>query len=137
MANKLAILEHLRSIAVSARTYTLSKISELSRLTTEALDEMSKVKADKSKSTAYTIQTTGWKKSSLAKYTYYYDIPVSEATANDKATVTILPDSADTASACELCPTNQTLAGVIRIWAVSTPAKAISCEYWIEQGKEN
>ncbi len=137
MANKIAILKHIRSIAVSARDYTLSQISTLAVATTEAVEEVNQLKADKSKSTAYTIPTTGWAKSSLAKYAYYYDIPVSSVTANDKATVTILPASEETAVSCELCPTNQTLAGKIRLRAVTPPAKAISCEYWIEQGKGN
>ena len=40
------------------------------------------------------------------------------------------------AIACGMSPTNQTLAGKIRVWAKTAPAAAISAEYWLNQGKE-
>jgi len=61
---------------------------------------------------------------------------VNGVTAHDRATITIAPASIGTAASCKLCPTNETLAGKIRVRSVSVPAKSIAAEYWIEQGKE-
>lgn len=82
------------------------------------------------------IPVTGWSSDSDANYPKYYDIAVPGVTAADRAEVTIAPGSIGTAIDCGLCPTNETLAGKIRIRSASVPKAAISAEYWIENGKE-
>lgn len=71
-----------------------------------------------------------------AEYPSYCDIAVSTITAADRVDIAIAPNSMATAIACGLCPTNQTLAGKIRVWARTVPDAAISAEYWLNQGKE-
>ncbi len=96
-----------------------------------------KAKADKASSVDVTIPVSGWSTdTSVGKYPYYYDISDSTVTSNDFAKVMIAPNSQDAASACGLCPTNETLAGKIRLRSVNIPTQAIVAEYRIEQGKE-
>ena len=57
-------------------------------------------------------------------------------TARDRAAVAIAPAGIDVAVACGLCPTNETMAGKIRVRAKSVPAAEIAAEFWLMQGKE-
>ncbi|MCM1236292.1 MAG: hypothetical protein NC489_39935 [Ruminococcus flavefaciens] len=84
--------------------------------------------------TSATIQKTGWKSDSTATYPNYYDIAVSGVTASDRASVDIAPAALSTAADCGLCPACETLAGVIRLRAVSVPAAAMAATYWVEKG---
>ena len=91
----------------------------------------------KGESIAVAIQTTGWVEDAAnADYPYYYDIAVSGITAKDRVGITIAPGSLANAVDCKLCPTNNTMAGKIRIWAKAVPAAVISAEYWLDQGEE-
>lgn len=135
MANKIPVLTQLKAVATAAKNFTMKNVSELAETSANAIEEIESVKADKSKSTAFTLPTSGWKSDSTATYPYYYDISVAGVTTYDRASVSIAPASMDTAISCRICPTSQTLAGIIRIRSAAAPAKAISCEYWIEQGK--
>lgn len=91
----------------------------------------------KGTSIAVTIPASGWSEdTAYADYPYCYDIAVSGITAKDRVGITIAPGSLATAVACKLCPTNNTMAGKIRIWAKAVPNAAISAEYWLDQGEE-
>ena len=91
----------------------------------------------KGESIAVTIPTTGWvKDATYPKYPYCYDIAVSGITAKDRVGITIAPGSLANAVACEICPTNNTMANKIRLWTKTVPTAAISAEYWLDQGKE-
>ena len=138
MANKLTTFDYLKRCAEAARDFTNGLVAQLATSVTDAVEEMDTVKADKSVSVSFVIPASGWvSDTTVADYPYRYDLSVSDITALDKATVSIAPNSMSTAIACGLCPTNETLAGKIRFWSKSVPAKDISAEYWIEQGKEN
>lgn len=103
----------------------------------EALVDMEGQKLDKTNAVTFSILTSGWgTDNNIAGYSKYYDIAVTGVTEKDRAEITIAPSSLDTAKACGLCPTNQTLAGKIRVRAASIPIAAIAAEYWIENGKE-
>lgn len=133
---KIMTLGHLRASAAESKNYIIRRIGNLAGTVVEALDEMDKAKADKPGAVPVTIPKTGWAKDSNAGYPQYYDIAAKGVTANDRAEVTITPGSLAAAKACGLCPTNETLAGKIRIRAASIPAEAITAECWIENGKE-
>lgn len=85
-------------------------------------------------SASVTIRTTGWGSDSTASYPKYYDIAVSGVTEKDWASVDISPAAQPTAAACGLCPACETLAGKIRLRAVSVPAASMAANYWIEKG---
>ena len=103
----------------------------------DAIQELNTVKAEKTSAVSIVIPTSEWNHdSTVAKYPFYYDILADSVTEKDRAVVTIAPESMDAAVSCKLCPTNETLAGKIRIRSVSVPAVGIAAEYWIEQGKE-
>lgn len=85
-------------------------------------------------SASVTIRTTGWGSDSTAVYPKYYDIAVSGVTEKDWACVDISPAALSTAAACGLCPACETLAGKIRLRAVSVPAESMAANYWIEKG---
>lgn len=93
-------------------------------------------KADVPRATAVTIPVSGWSSDSTAGYPKYYDISVSGITANDRASITIAQASLAAAKACGMCPSNETLAGKIRIRAARVPTAAITAQYWIDKGKE-
>lgn len=103
----------------------------------EALATMDSEKQDKTSAVDVTIPVTGWgTDASVEEYTKYYDLAISDVTANDRASVHIAPASLQTAKSCGICPTCETLAGKIRIRAAQVPSVAIAAQYWIEKGKE-
>lgn len=134
---KLTLTEHLQACAEAAKNFTNGLVAQLAQTVTEAMQEMESVKADKQDSVSITIPTTGWGVDEASEsYPNYYDITVAGVTAKDRADIAIAPDSMDIAVACEMCPTNQTMAGKIRVWARTVPTDAIIAEYRLNQGKE-
>ncbi len=71
-----------------------------------------------------TIPATGWVKSSGASagaYPLYIDIPIPGVTADMAPCTAVLPAYLDTAAACGLAPTAQTLDGALRMYTVVAP----------------
>ncbi len=132
--SKLTILKHIIEGARGAKDYTRGLVSELSGLVTAALEEMDAGKQDKPDAGTAVIPASGWSGDSTAGYPNYYDIPAAGVTASDRAEVTVVPESMAAASACGLCPVNESLAGKIRVRAASVPAAQISIEYRVEKG---
>lgn len=138
MAEKITLLNHLRKGAEAARDFVGSLVAELAAASSDALDEMDAIKADRSTSLPFILPTAGWETdTAVADYPYTYDLPAEGVTAADMAAVSIAPASMATAIACGLCGTCETTAGKIRFRAKALPASAISAEYRIDQGKEN
>lgn len=135
--NKLSLFDHLKACAVAARNYASGKIAELAQTTADAMVEMETLKADKQGSVSVTIPVTGWTDSGSERYPKCYEIVAESVTEADRADIMIAPGSMDTAAKCDLCPTSQTVAGKIRIWAKSVPEAAIAAEYRLNQGKES
>ena len=134
---KMTRIEHLKACAEAAKRFTNGLVAELAQTVTDAMQEMEIVKADKQDSVSITIPTTGWGIDEASdSYPNYCDIPVAGVTAKDRVDIAIAPGSMDTAIDCGLCPTNETQAGKIRVWARTVPAGAISAEYRLSQGKE-
>lgn len=134
---KITLTEHLKACAEAAKNFTNGLIGQLAQTVADALEEVETVKADKPKSIVITIPVAGWKEDEgIEAYPVYYDLSDQDATENDRATVVIAPGSMSTAIACRMCPTCETLTGIIRIRAGSAPMEAISAEYWLDQGKE-
>ena len=135
---KLSSLNHLKACAQRVENYVLGLLRDVTSTTADALEELDNVKADKPIPTPYTIPTTGWVKGTGADadadYPYYYDIVVVGVTAADVAEIDLPVISFDAVKACGLCPTNETLAGKIRIRAVSIPTTTISAQYTITEG---
>lgn len=134
---KMTRIEHLKACAEAAKRFTNGLVAELAQTITDAMQEMENVKADKQDSVSITIPTTGWGIDEASEsYPNYCDITVAGVTAKDRVDIAIAPGSMDTAIDCGLCPTNETQAGKIRVWARTVPAGAISAEYRLSQGKE-
>ena len=91
-------------------------------------------KMDKIKTVSVIITTTGWLSDDDIKYPFYYDIPVPEATAYDRADVRIMPDSAEAALAAGFDTKTDTRESYIRIRAKQAPTAVISAEYQIFGG---
>lgn len=116
---------------------SLSAASDVAKAAAEAIREaLDILKADKPKATTISIAADGWVASESTVYPYQYDIEIEDITANDRAVITIDPESVDTAVACGLCPSNESMAGLVRLYSVSVPESSIAAEYWIETGKE-
>lgn len=134
---KMTRIEHLKACAEAAKRFTNGLVAELAQTVTDAMQEIENVKADKQDSVSITIPTTGWGIDEASEsYPNYCDITVAGVTAKDRVDIAIAPGSMDTAIDCGLCPTNETQAGKIRVWARTVPAGAISAEYRLSQGKE-
>ena len=134
---KLTYLNHMKACAEAAKSFTNGLVAKLAQTVTDAMQEMEDVKADKQITKAITIPTTGWGAGdSSEEYPNYCDIAVEGITEKDRVDIAIAPNSQAVAIACGISPTNQTLAGKIRVWARTAPAAAISAEYWLNQGKE-
>ena len=132
----LTLTSQIKTALQKAKSYTASHISELAQATTELFEEVDAVKLDKPQAVAVSIQATGWQTDAAedAAYPLYCDISVSGLTPVDIADVRIAPGSQPAAIACGLCATSETLAGVIRLRAVSAPAEALAAEYVITKG---
>ena len=63
--------------------------------------------------------------------TYYYNLPVTGVTADNMAIVNVPLASQDTAQACGLCSSNNTLAGYVRFYTVTVPSEEIAINLWI------
>ncbi len=90
----------------------------------------------KPKINAVTISVSGWSynNNETSDYKYYYDIPAAGVTTNHIAEVNFAPVSVDIAADAEVCPTNQTLAGKIRLRAKNVPSYALTAEYHVIEG---
>lgn len=132
----LTLTSQIKTALQKAKSYTASHISELAQATTELFEEVDAVKLDKPQAVAVSIPATGWQTDEAedAAYPLYCDISVSGLTPVDIADVRIAPGSQPAAIACGLCATSETLAGVIRLRAVSAPAEVLSAEYVITKG---
>lgn len=132
---KLSAMKQLMQMLTRSKGYTDKNIGEIAQTTVELAEELDALKADKPTAVSFSIPASGWQNDGTANYPYYYDLPVSGVTAADHATVTIALDGIDTAAACGLCATNETIAGAIRLRAASVPVAAIQAEYWLETGR--
>lgn len=132
--NKLAILKHMRNTAEASKEFVKSLIGELSGTVADVFEEFDGVKADKSSAVAFVIPAEGWEADDTAKYPNYYDIEAAEVTVRDKVEITIAPGGLDIAKRCGLCPTNESMDGIIRVRSASIPEEEIAAEYWVEQG---
>lgn len=132
----LTLTSQIKTALQKVKSYTASHISELAQATTELFEEVDAVKLDKPQAVAVSIPATGWQTDEAegAAYPLYYDITVPGLTAVDIADVRIAPGSQPAAIACGLCATSETLAGVIRLRAVSAPTEALAAEYVITKG---
>ena len=132
----LTLTSQIKTALQKAKSYTASHISELAQATTELFEEVDAVKLDKPQAVAVSIPATGWQTDAAedAAYPLNCDISVSGLTPVDIADVRIAPGSQPAAIACGLCTTSETLAGVIRLRAVSAPAEALAAEYVITKG---
>ena len=132
----LTLTSQIKTALQKAKSYTASHIAELAQATTELFEEVDAVKLDKPQAVAVSIPATGWQTDAAedAAYPLYCDISVSGLTPVDIADVRIAPGSQPAAIACGLCTTSETLAGVIRLRAVSAPAEALAAEYVITKG---
>lgn len=100
---------------------TQGRIAAVASAAAEAIEELIP------ESVSMTIPTTGWSTDSEnTVYPKYYDFAVSGITANNRADVIISISSMKTASDCGLCPTNETIAGYIRLRAMNVPSAAIT-----------
>lgn len=100
-----------------------------------ALSDMDNEKLDKTNEVAASIPANGWQSdTSVSDYPYYYDLAVTELTANDRASVIIAPTSVKTAVSCGICPTCESFAGKIRIRSVQVPSSTVAVCYRIEKG---
>lgn len=81
-----------------------------------------------------TLPVAGWVEDAndVSGYAYHYDLSVAGVTADDIAHVVVPHSSQRAAVRCGLCPTNETLAGIIRFWAAAVPENAIAVNYWIQ-----
>lgn len=144
MGKQTTRLSHLKAAAEKAKSYAGGLVTELARVVTEALEELDSSKADKGSGVAFTIPTDGWNEVEIdetaedteTSYAYYCDIVVEGITAKDRVDVTVAPAGIELATACGLCPTSESLAGKIRLRAVTQPSASIAAEYWLHSGKE-
>lgn len=137
MGKKALLIEAAKEIATTFRDYAGKLYADFSTATVSAIEAVDASKVDKRNGISITIPTSGWTNdTSVTAYPYKYEISVSSITAKDLVTINIAPGSQAAATACRLCPTNETIAGKIRIRAAKIPSSSISAEYWIEKGKE-
>lgn len=112
-------------------------VVQLSEAMQQGFKEVEDALNDLPSATSFSIPVTGWTKDTeeTSGYPYHYDLTVEGIGAEDFPIVTVAPSGQATARSCGLCPTCESLAGVIRLWAESVPTTSIAAEYWIVDGK--
>lgn len=140
LENGLADLcKHIKSIKWTAEQ-SGSAVSALAEATAASVEEIEGVldeKQDKGTAVSFTAPVDGWASDDeKSGYPYHYDLAVSGVTAKDRADITVSPSCIEAAANCGLCPTSETLAGIIRLRAATRPTAAITAEYWLSGGKE-
>jgi len=140
LSSKLTTLQQLKAEAQKAHGLAAS----VAATAAQAIEE--EVNAVKGSAVSFTIPANGWIEpepdggatgdEALSAYPFCYDLSVAGVTAKDRADVTVAAGSMETAAACGFCPITETLAGKIRVRAVSRPGGGITAQYWIFQGKE-
>lgn len=142
-----ALCAHIKSIRATAEQSgsAVAALAESTAASLEEIDSLLDGKQDKGSGIPVTIPAEGWAMdegdedagaADSSSYPYYYDIPAAGVSALDRADVTITASSCDAATACGLCPASETLAGAIRLRAVTPPTEAMTAEYWLHSGKE-
>ena len=86
--------------------------------------------------TSITIPATGWESGAAGDYAYYKDVAASDVTAADGVDVVLTAASVSVAQSCGLCPTVETLEGVLRFRAASVPQTNLTGEYRILRGPQ-
>ena len=93
-------------------------------------------KQDNQNATPFSIQVEDWAMDETVDCPYYCDMPVMGVTARDRVDFMLDRVSQAEAWACGMSTISESLNGIVRLRAVKAPAKALTGEYWIEQGKE-
>ena len=71
------------------------------------------------------IPASGWVEAGGGRYPCRLDIPLERVAERLIPSLTVLPDGLETACACGLAPTVQTLDGALRVFAAAVPAEDI------------
>lgn len=83
-----------------------------------------------------TIKADEWQKDSTEKYPAYYDIAAGGLSAKDRADVIFPLSSLSAAENCGVSSTVETLAGKIRLRAMTAPTGDLTAQIWITHVKE-
>lgn len=118
-----------------------SAVTQLSQAMQQGFEEIEEALNDFPTVTQFSIPATAssWTLDSNEEsdYKWHYDITVADVTEADVAIVTISRSGIESARRCGLCPQNETLAGKIRLRAISVPPSSIEAEYYVCPGKED
>ncbi len=138
------LCNHIKDVKATAEQSgsAVAALAENTAASLEEIDGLFSTKQDKATSVPFTIPADGWAETTgsgegnLSGYAYCYDLTAPGVTAKDRADVVISPGSMDTALDCGICPTNESLDGIIRLRAANKPDEPITAEYWVYSGKE-
>ena len=130
MAKKTTTIEQNQSVLERVK----GMIAQVARAAAKDVAALEENKADKLSGVTVTVSAAGWSSDSTAGYPKYYDIAISGVTVKDRATVDLAPEAQCIAVECGLCPACETLAGKIRLRAVSVPTETMAATYWIQKG---
>lgn len=128
-----------RAAAASAGT----AVATLSEAVQRGFKELTDAINDFPRATPFAIPATAsetaWilDNEETSDYKWHYDIAAADVSTADVAIVTVSRSGAEAARRCGLCPQNETLAGKIRIRAMSVPPQSIAAEYYVCPGKED
>lgn len=122
----LATVKQLRN----ALDRVLDKIAAVAQTASAAIGEVAETKADKAEIVDLTIPVDGWKNDGTASCPNYIDIKIDGLTAADCVSLTIPPESAETALEAGMTCT-ESREGVLRLRARKVPTAAMQASYYI------
>jgi hypothetical protein len=116
-----------------------SGVLQLSQGMQESLAEIEAALNDLPSAASITISTSGWVEDNEAthSYKYYYDITSEGTTADDVPILGISPSSMSIAATCGLCSTCESMAGKVRIYAISVPSTSMVATLMVLPGKSS
>ena len=129
-----ALCGHVKSIRITAEA-AAQGVLQLSDALNQSVSEIEAALNDLPSAASISIPSS-WQTISTqtSAYKYYYDITVTGIDNSDLPIVTIAPNSLEVASACGFCPTCESLANKIRVFAKSQPSSAITVSCWVIKG---
>lgn len=130
-----ALCGHVKSIKITAEA-AAAGVLQLSDALNQSVTEIEAALNDLPSAASITILPTDWTQDTTidSPYQYYYDIIDAAVNSTDLPIVSVAPNSLDTAAACELCPTCESLTGRIRLYSKSAPSASIVVECWVIRG---
>ena len=136
MNNKIISLNHVDSLAADTSRNTAAVASATSEAIRELVNAINNDINSRTAHGVFSIAVNDWQTINDPDYGYCANISVSGLTADDYAEINFTRSSLSVVAEAELCPSGETVADAIHIYAKNIPSTSITGEIFIHRGRE-